>query len=105
MSNPIFEIPLSAAPQSFLVTLAGTEYRMRLVYRNAAEAGWTLDLSTNTGIPLVAGIPLVTGCNLLQQYKYLGIAGELRVLSDVDLAAVPTFANLGTASHLYFQAS
>jgi hypothetical protein len=51
---------------------------------------------------LVSGIPLVTGVDLLAPYAYLGFGGELLVATDGNTAAVPTYANLGTGSHLYF---
>lgn len=98
----IYEIPLIASPQRFTVTLAGVTYGMALQYQNADEGGWTLDINDSQGNSLVAGIPLVTGINLLRQYPHLGFGGELAVRTDADPDAVPTFDNLGTASHLYF---
>lgn len=98
----LFEIPLSAHPQKFTITLSGTEYEMLLLWRNATGVGWTLDIADNQGSPLIQGIPLVTGCNLLEQYGYLGFEGALWVQTTVDPDAVPTFDNLGTGSHLYW---
>jgi hypothetical protein len=98
----IYEIPLSAAPQSFTAQLAGVSYQLTAQWRNAAEGCWILDIADAAGNPLVQGIPLVTGCDLLAQYRYLGIGGQLRVQTDNDPDAMPTFDNLGNASHLYF---
>lgn len=97
-----YEVPLSAEPQTFTISLAGTVYRLRVVYADVAEGGWIIDISDVSGNPIVAGIPLVTGHDLLEQYAYLGIGGQLVVATDGDPDAVPTFANLGTTSHLYF---
>ncbi|MBB3811466.1 phage baseplate plug family protein [Pseudochelatococcus contaminans] len=103
---PVFEIPLIAAPQTFIVSLSGVEYRFRLTYADAPEGGWLLDIldnKSNVGTPLVRGIPLVTGADLLAPYRHLGIGGGLIVASDADMDAVPTFQNLGSASKLYFK--
>ena len=101
----IYEIPLSPEPQRFSISLGDIEYQLRLSYQDAPEGGWLLDISNssdNPGAPIVAGIPLVTGADLLEQYRHLGIAGELWVSTDADSDAVPTFANLGRAGRLFF---
>lgn len=100
-----YEIPMSARPQSFQIQLAGVAYQLTLIYRDADQAGWTLDIADSTGVPMIAGIPLVTGADLLAQYTHLGIGGMLAVATDGDMYAVPTFNNIGTLSHIYFQAS
>jgi hypothetical protein len=103
-----YEIPLSGAPQSFNVALptSGTDpttsgaYRMVLQYRAAAMGGWTIDLYDGVGNALVCGIPLVTGTDLLGQYVYLNLGGNLVCYSEAVPDAVPTFNNLGSGSHL-----
>ena len=98
----IVRIPTSPMPQRFLITLsAGQTYQLVLQWRDAPEAGWTLDIHEVNGTPIISGIPLVTGVNLLAQYQHL-IVGSLFVLSDVETWAVPGFADLGVSSHLYF---
>jgi hypothetical protein len=98
----LFEIPLSSRPQKFSITLSGSEYEMLLLWRNAQDAGWTLDIADTLGNPIIQGIPLVTGCNLLEQYDYLGFDGMLWVQTTADPDAVPTFDTIGSASHLYW---
>lgn len=98
----LYEIPLSAAAQTFSVSLAGVTYNMLLTYREAGGAGWCLDLSDASDNPLICGLPLVTGTDLLGQFGYLGIGGSLVVYSDGDMTAIPTFYNLGDTSHLVF---
>lgn len=66
------------------------------------QGGWAVDIASSNGSPIVNGIPLVTGCDLLAQYRHLGFAGELRVQTSSDPDAVPTWANLGNQSHLYW---
>lgn len=101
-----YEIPLTPEAQQFLVTLAGVQYRFTLQWRGApVGGGWFLDIADSQNNRILSGIPLVTGCNLLEQYAYVGIGGELWVQSDLDAGAVPTYANLGTTSHLYFVTS
>lgn len=96
-----FEIPLTPAAQTFLITLAGVQYQMTLQWRDAVNnGGWVLDIADATGNAIVSGIPLVTGVNLLAPYKYAGFGVELWVQTDAA-DAVPTYANLGSASHLY----
>jgi hypothetical protein len=102
MSN-VFEIPLDVGtPQQFSVTLSQVDYLMTLRYRNVDEGGWILDIADTSGNSIVEGIPLVTGCDLLEQYKHLGFAGELRVQTTSNSGAVPTFENLGDAGKLYW---
>ncbi len=40
---------------------------------------WGLDIGDASNNPIVCGIPLIPGVNLLAQYAYLGISGELIV--------------------------
>jgi len=98
-----YEIPLSPTPQAFTIMLAGIEYRMRVVYADAPEGGWLLDINAQDGNPIVSGIPLVTGADLLEQYEYLGLGGGLWVATDGAPEAAPTFGNLGNASRLFFE--
>jgi len=96
-----FEIPLTPAAQTFLISLAGVQYQMTLQWRDAVNnGGWVLDIADSTGNPLISGIPLVTGVDLLAQYKYVGIGVELWVQTDAA-DVVPTYTNLGIQSHLY----
>jgi len=97
-----FEIPLSPSPQTFTISLSGTDYRLTVQWRNAEGAGWILDIADSGGSPIIEGIPLVTGVNLLEQYDYLGFTGVLWVQTTADPDAVPTFDNLGIGSHLYW---
>lgn len=97
-----FEIPLSAKPQTFKITLGGTDYRLTITYKNTDEGGWVLDIADSNSVPIVSGIPLVTGCNLLEQYAHLGFAGRLWVQTSHDPDAVPTFTNLGSEAFLYW---
>ena len=91
----VVRIPTSPLPQRFLITLAaGQTYQMVTQYRDAPEAGWTLDIGEPDGTAIISGIPLVTGINLLAQYQHL-IVGSLFVLSDADMWAAPGFADLG----------
>jgi len=98
----IYEIPLSPAPQTFVVTLSGADYRMTLQYRDAGGAGWVLDIADSNHAPPVSGLPLVTGIDLLAQYRHLGFAGRLWVQGADNPDDVPTFENLGVGSKMYW---
>ena len=99
----VFEIPTSPQPQVFDISLAGTTYRIRLSWNSTPDGGgWVADISDDLDAPIVQGIPLVTGTDLLAQLRYLGIGGGLIVQTEGNPNAVPTFANLGAQSHLYF---
>lgn len=97
-----YEIPLTPDPQQFGIPINGVQYTITLTYRGTVEGGWFIDLGDGSNNPILTGIPLVTGLNLLDQYTYLGIGGQLYVFTDGDLLAEPTENNLGVASHLYF---
>lgn len=106
-SLPIFtsvkEVPLLAAAQSFEIQLKDTVYNVGMQWRDAvAGGGWFMDLADNIGNQIIGGIPLVTGANLLEQFDYLGIGGQLIVQTDNDTDQIPAFDALGQLSHLYF---
>lgn len=100
-TRTVSEIPLIASAQSFSISLNAVLYNLTVVW-NTQSQSWTLDLADTNNVPLLQGIPLVTGCDLLEQYAYIGIGGSLYVQSDGDQTAVPTFVDLGSTGHLYF---
>lgn len=100
MASNLIEIPLTPTAQQFAIQLAGVQYQMTLIWRDAA--GWVLDIANNDRTPLIQGIPLVAGADLLAQYRYLGIGGSLFVVSDPNVLFPPTKDNLGIECHLYF---
>lgn len=94
----ITEIPLTPNNQTFAITLAGTAYQMRVIWR---DTSWSLDLMDSAGVALINGIPLITGADLLAQYAHLQLGFSLAVLCDVAGQDNPTNTDLGTLSHLY----
>jgi len=54
----IEEIPLTADNQQFSITLAGTTWQVRILWRGSC---WVMDLQDERGEALVSGLPLVTG--------------------------------------------
>jgi len=118
-----FEIPTTATPQSFAITLAGVTYNMRLTYCEATAgfpsivgqtsdsgslidannlSSWILDIADTNNTPIVSGIPLITGIDLLWQYVYLDIGGALIAMTDGEPAVPPPFDGMGTTGHLLF---
>jgi len=101
VAEQLYTIPLIATPQRFAITLGGRS--LVLVNKWNESAGWLIDFYDGlTDDPLIMAMPLVTGINLLGQLEYVGIPGALYVLTDGDLDAVPTQANLGTEANLYY---
>jgi len=99
-------IPLDNFSETFEITLAGVSYTLTSRWNDANEAGWQLDIADSNQNPIAVGIPLITGEDCLTGLEYLGIGGSLFVLtSGASPFDVPTFANLGVDSNLYFQTS
>ena len=93
-----FIIPLSPTPQTFTIALGGADYRLTFTYQNCDMGGWVMDIATVDGLVMAGGIPLVTGADLLQQYAFMGMGGQL-VVESLD-EAVPSFENLGSSVNL-----
>ena len=98
----IFELPLTGRPQYLSVRLVGVLYRLKLGWNIPAQC-WMLDWMTANGTPLLNGMPLVTGCDLLAQYEYLGIAGQLFAITDQTRGDMPPdYDGFGLTGHLFF---
>ena len=103
-----FLIPLDPEAQAFTIRLAGADYRLVVRWRDVPASvnqpgGWFMDvLSGDDETPLACGVPLTTGTDLVKQLEYLGIGGELFIITDGDAGAVPLLETLGTESKLYF---
>lgn len=97
----VARLPLRAASQRLSITLAGTPYSLWVRWNRFAEA-WILDIADINNNPIVNGIPLVTGANLLEQYAYLDIGGQLIAQTDSAPLLPPAYNNLGDTANLYF---
>lgn len=95
-----YEIPLSAQPQTFNITLVGVTYGFTVTW-NVVNASWMIDISDASGSPILSGIPMVMGADLLEQFDYLSLGFALVAQTDNAPDVVPTFADLGTTGHLY----
>jgi hypothetical protein len=96
-----YTIPLVPQAQTLAITLAGVNYNLN-VYWNVPNNSWMLDLLDDNGNPILTGVPLVTGADLLEQFAYLGIGGQLIVQTTDNPNAVPTYTDLGSTGNLYF---
>ena len=107
MATPsTFLVPLANVPQSFEIVLAGITYNMTCKWNDADEAGWVFDIADQNETPLACNIPLITGADCLEGLEYLGIQGQMFVVTSGSNAdAVPTLTNLGVDSFLYFVTS
>jgi hypothetical protein len=104
MTAPLL-IPLSGISETFRIALAGTAYRLTVIWRDdpGGMGGWFLDIADDNSVPIVEGIPLVTGADLLEQHAAdSGIAGSLYVQTVQNPLAMPTFDNLGGDAQLFF---
>jgi hypothetical protein len=95
-------IPLLSTNQRLSITLSGVLYNLNVYWCRPAQA-WILDMADVSGVPILSGVALVTGSDLLAQYSYLGIPGQLLVQSSETTLAMPTFTNLGQQSNLYYR--
>lgn len=102
MALATYTIPLKSVPETFIVSLAGTEYALTLRWYDVDQGGWVLDIDLpEKAGHVVCGIPLVTGVDLLAPYAYLGIGGALVVWAG-DNDDAPTRDNLGDGVDLLF---
>lgn len=97
----VVEIPLQPTPQKLGVTLNGVDYQLLVVW-NDQNQSWVMDIMDSGSNPIAMGLPLVTANDLLEQFEYLGINGQMLVQTDFNTTQVPTFFNLGQTAHLYF---
>ena len=98
---PIFRIPVTSSNQEFNVILDGIRYALNL-YWNKPMMLWVLDFkNTDTGEMLANGVPMVTGCDVLEQFKYLGFTGSLVAYLDSSLEP-PKHADLDGGGRFYF---
>lgn len=95
-----YEIPLSAEPQTFNITLAGVTYGFTVRW-NVPNSSWIIDIADASGNAIISGIPMVTGVDLLEQYGYLSFGFQLIAQTDNSPDTVPAFDNLGSTAHLY----
>lgn len=96
-----YEVPLSPNPQIFQIDLNKKSYWLT-VHWNPPGACWLLDISDDAKNRLVSSVAIVCGADLLEQFAYLGIEGQLIAQTDHDPDAAPTLSNLGKEGHLFF---
>jgi hypothetical protein len=75
---------------------------MKITWNDAMKSWMMALLDGNTQDVLIESMPLVTGADLLEQFKYLQIPGQLIVFTKGGGAEEPTFDNLGIDSNLYY---
>lgn len=98
----VYEIPLSPAPQTFVIALASqVQYRLTVRWCKPAQY-WIMDLDTLDAQPVLRAIPLVPGVDLLAQYRHLQLGGQMVVQTVGDPDKVPGFGDLGVSGLLFF---
>lgn len=73
---------------------------MRIYYADIDMGGWFLDIADGSANPLANGIPMLPGQDLLGQYKYLGMKGQLTVINDLNKSAMPSWDQFPDKAHL-----
>lgn len=96
------EFPLRPEAQKMTIQLGTSTYSVRFGWADSPEGGWFIDIGDVNGNALINGLPLTAGENILQQFDYLGIGGEIRVATDVDELREPTYDNLGSNGKVFF---
>jgi hypothetical protein len=94
-------VPLTPQNQLLSISMNGVTYTL-IVKWNRFSNSWILYIQDDQQNPILSGLPLVTGCDLLEQFAYLGIGGAFVVQSSNDPYEVPDYASLGTVGNLYF---
>lgn len=98
----VWEFPLLPQPQQMQVQLGEVDYTVRFGWCASPEGGWFIDIADVDGKPIIRGLTLTAGENILQQFDYLGIPGEIRVQTDSEPLVEPTFENLGSNGKVLF---
>jgi hypothetical protein len=83
-------IPLVAGSQKLSTTINGERVSLSIVWRGGA---YFMDITNSLG-DSAKGLKLTTGCNLLEQFGYMGFTTALVLLGE------PTYDNLGTDCQL-----
>ena len=97
----LLEIPLTTGAQSFSISLGGTQYQMRLIYREAEGGGWFLDVERADKTDAIYGLPLIVGVDLLAQHQYKNF-GHLYVRLESGEDGHPAYEDVGAGLHLYW---
>lgn len=100
MTTP-YEIPLSPTPQTFGITFDNIDYVLTFRWNQASRC-WKLDIAASDLTLLVSGLAVITGADILTQFAYLAIGGQIIAQTSHNTFAVPTFANLGDLGKVYF---
>jgi len=114
--NPANQLPVSATAQVLPLTpspnhklsvtlsnlqsnIQNTKLNLNLNF-NAIAGFWTMNISDQTGAPIVGSVPLVTGAypgaNILGPYGYLGVGSAYVINASGTTQDIPDSSDLGT---------
>lgn len=85
----------------FAIVLNEIDYVLTVRWNQASRC-WKIDIADANLNMLVAGLAAITGADILEQFAYLVIGGQLIAQTTHDTFAVPIYANLGDAGKVYF---
>lgn len=97
-----WEFPLLPQAQQMQIQLGEIDYSIRFGWCDSPDGGWFIDIADVAGNPIIQGLPLTAGENILQQFDYLGLPGEIRVQTDGNPLVEPSYANLGSNGQVLF---
>lgn len=97
----LFSIPLRTGSQRLTVDLGDGDYNFRFLYRKAPETGWSMDIDGPRGIA-IHGVPLLLGTDLLWQFQYFQIPGQLFVRRLNEGSEVLSYDDMGRNIQLLF---
>ena len=87
-------IPLLTGSQEFSIKLGDNTYRLRVIWRDANEGGWFLDIKDVNNSPILLSVPMRVGHDLLEQHQHLGI-GHMYVTNNNEITDEPTYDDMG----------
>lgn len=102
MAERLFRIPLTNEPQTFDIDLVGRTYTITCRWNGQMPAWQICMRDAITEEVLLTCMPLVTGTDLLAQYRYKEIPGQLFCYTEGDEFAPPTLENLGTEGLVFY---
>lgn len=102
VNSNAYIIPLTPGEnQEFDIPLNGVTYHLKFRWSNAQQC-WSMDIEDSQRNLILPGVPLITGCDLLEQFDYLGLKGAFVVQSTNNPDLVPSFSTLGDTGNLFF---
>lgn len=101
----VFLLPLTNTPQSFQITMSGTNYVFVNKWNDSPDGGWAIDIFDSNSVPIAMNCPLITGTDMMAGLEYLEFGGQFFVanLNGIIADQAPTLDNLGVNVNVYYE--